>query len=244
MTVETQAERGRGAAAAATRNFAAHPRDRRGALVPVLRPPERRPRATARTTISASSTSTTGRIEQLTAALADRQSPRAPAIHAARGGRRRQRRDERLRAAACAISTSTTIRSPIGRSRRACCRRSSPRRARSISAKSICRGASTASRWRRSDRIISISTCSPMTAAFPLADAYRVELGVDAGAGPRRFTLFFIPPRTKLHDHPRMAALLCAGRGATGDRRGLHRGAAAPRRSISAPTSRASPPRC
>jgi hypothetical protein len=47
--------------------------------------------------------------------------------------------------------------------------------------------------------------------AFPLIDAYRVELGVDAGAGPRRFTLFFIPPRTKVHDHPPMSAMLCAG---------------------------------
>ena len=47
--------------------------------------------------------------------------------------------------------------------------------------------------------------------AFPLVDAYRVELGVDAGAGPRRFTLFFIPPRTKLRDHPPMSARLCAG---------------------------------
>jgi hypothetical protein len=46
---------------------------------------------------------------------------------------------------------------------------------------------------------------------FPLEDAYRLELGVDAGAGPRRFTLFFIPPRTKLHDYPEMRALLCAG---------------------------------
>ena len=46
---------------------------------------------------------------------------------------------------------------------------------------------------------------------FPLIDAYRVELGIDAGTGPRRFTLFFIPPRTKLHDHPEMAAQLCAG---------------------------------
>jgi hypothetical protein len=45
---------------------------------------------------------------------------------------------------------------------------------------------------------------------FPLGDAYRVELGIDAGAGPRRFTLFFIPPRTKLHDYPEMAARLCA----------------------------------
>jgi hypothetical protein len=47
---------------------------------------------------------------------------------------------------------------------------------------------------------------------FPLSDAYRVELGVDAGGGPQRFTLFFIPPRTKIHDYPEMAAELCAGR--------------------------------
>ncbi len=46
---------------------------------------------------------------------------------------------------------------------------------------------------------------------FPLVDAYRVELGVDFGTGPRRFTLFFIPPRTKLRDHPPMRAELCAG---------------------------------
>ncbi len=47
--------------------------------------------------------------------------------------------------------------------------------------------------------------------AFPLVDAYRVELGVDLGDGARRFTLFFIPPRTKIHDYPEMAAELCAG---------------------------------
>jgi hypothetical protein len=46
--------------------------------------------------------------------------------------------------------------------------------------------------------------------SFPLVDAYRVELGVDLGAGPRRFTLFFIPPRTKSHDYP-MTAKLCIG---------------------------------
>jgi hypothetical protein len=46
---------------------------------------------------------------------------------------------------------------------------------------------------------------------FPLDDAYRVELGVDFGAGPRRFTLFFIPPRTKRHDYPEMRAELCDG---------------------------------
>ena len=51
----------------------------------------------------------------------------------------------------------------------------------------------------------------PYEGSFPLGDAYRLELGVDFGAGPHRFTLFFIPPRTKLHDHPPMTALLCAG---------------------------------
>jgi len=46
--------------------------------------------------------------------------------------------------------------------------------------------------------------------SFPLVDAYRVELGVELGAGPRRFTLFFIPPHTKSHDYP-MTAKLCIG---------------------------------
>jgi hypothetical protein len=47
--------------------------------------------------------------------------------------------------------------------------------------------------------------------AFPLHEAYRVELGLDFGSGPHRFTLFFIPPRTKVHDHPPMTAVLCTG---------------------------------
>jgi hypothetical protein len=47
--------------------------------------------------------------------------------------------------------------------------------------------------------------------SYPLSEAYRVELGVDAGAGPRAFTLYFIPPKTKAKDHPPMQALLCAG---------------------------------
>ncbi|HEY3910453.1 MAG TPA: hypothetical protein VGM07_11245 [Stellaceae bacterium] len=47
--------------------------------------------------------------------------------------------------------------------------------------------------------------------SFPLGEAYRVELGVDLGQGPHRFTLFFIPPRTKIHDYPEMAAELCLG---------------------------------
>jgi hypothetical protein len=50
----------------------------------------------------------------------------------------------------------------------------------------------------------------PYPSSFPLSDAYRLELGLDFGAGARRFTLFFIPPRTKLHDYPEMRALLCA----------------------------------
>jgi hypothetical protein len=51
--------------------------------------------------------------------------------------------------------------------------------------------------------------------AFPLAEAYRIEIGVDAGAGRRRFTLFFIPPRVKTRDHPLMEPLLCEGAPAT-----------------------------
>jgi len=62
----------------------------------------------------------------------------------------------------------------------------------------------------------------PYEGSFPLADAYRLELGVDFGAGARRFTLFFIPPRTKLHDHPPMTALLCAGAAAQIIAEGCH----------------------
>jgi hypothetical protein len=50
--------------------------------------------------------------------------------------------------------------------------------------------------------------------AFPLGDAYRVEIGVDAGDGPRRMTLFLIPPRGHdpvHHDWQHMTALLCSG---------------------------------
>jgi hypothetical protein len=42
-----------------------------------------------------------------------------------------------------------------------------------------------------------------------------MAIGLDAGAGPRRFTLYFVPPRTKTKDHPPMAALLCAGEATT-----------------------------
>jgi hypothetical protein len=46
---------------------------------------------------------------------------------------------------------------------------------------------------------------------FPLAEAYRIELGVDAGGCTKHFTLYFVPPKTKVKDHPPMTALLCAG---------------------------------
>ncbi len=62
----------------------------------------------------------------------------------------------------------------------------------------------------------------PYAGSFPLAEAYRIELGLDLGAGPRRFTLFFIPPRTKLRDHPPMTALLCAGAAAQIIAEGCH----------------------
>jgi hypothetical protein len=47
--------------------------------------------------------------------------------------------------------------------------------------------------------------------AFPLAESYRLELDVDAGAGPKRFTLYFIPPKGKTRDYPPMEPKLCAG---------------------------------
>ncbi|MDE2228003.1 MAG: hypothetical protein KGL11_03050 [Alphaproteobacteria bacterium] len=46
---------------------------------------------------------------------------------------------------------------------------------------------------------------------FPLSEAYRVELDLDAGAGPRRFTLYFIPPKGKTRNYPPMKPLLCVG---------------------------------
>jgi len=47
--------------------------------------------------------------------------------------------------------------------------------------------------------------------AFPLEEAFRIELHVDAVAGPRHFTYYFIPPYTKVKDHPPMAPKLCLG---------------------------------
>jgi hypothetical protein len=47
--------------------------------------------------------------------------------------------------------------------------------------------------------------------AFPLAESYRVEIGVDAGAGPKRLTLFFIPPRRRIKDYLEMKWVVCAG---------------------------------
>jgi hypothetical protein len=48
-------------------------------------------------------------------------------------------------------------------------------------------------------------------ATYPLSEAYRIELDVDAGAGPKRFTLYFIPPKGSTKDYPPMAPKLCAG---------------------------------
>ena len=47
--------------------------------------------------------------------------------------------------------------------------------------------------------------------AFPLGESYRVEIGVDAGGGPKLLTLFFIPPRTKIKDYLEMKWVVCAG---------------------------------
>ena len=47
--------------------------------------------------------------------------------------------------------------------------------------------------------------------AFPLGEAYRIELDADGGAGPRRFTLYFTPPKGKTRDFPPMEPKLCAG---------------------------------
>jgi len=54
----------------------------------------------------------------------------------------------------------------------------------------------------------------PYDGPFPLAESYRLEIGVDVGAGPKRMTLFFIPPRergTVHHDYQPMVAELCDG---------------------------------
>src|SRR6185437_10405823 len=48
-------------------------------------------------------------------------------------------------------------------------------------------------------------------ATYPLSEAYRLELDIDAGAGPKRFTLYFIPPKGSSKDYPPMAPKLCAG---------------------------------
>jgi hypothetical protein len=49
--------------------------------------------------------------------------------------------------------------------------------------------------------------------AFPLGEAFRIDLGVDAGAGPRRLALFLIPPRVfPKHGAPAMRIRVCAMR--------------------------------
>ena len=46
--------------------------------------------------------------------------------------------------------------------------------------------------------------------AFPLSEAYRLELDLDAGAGPRRVTLYLVPPPRGARHAP-MHVALCAG---------------------------------
>ncbi len=67
--------------------------------------------------------------------------------------------------------------------------------------------------WRSapSARTITTSGCSPMTATSRWARPIASSSSVDAGAGPRHFTYYFIPPRTKVKDHPPMAPKLCMG---------------------------------
>ncbi len=45
---------------------------------------------------------------------------------------------------------------------------------------------------------------------FPLGEAYRLELGLDAGAGPRRFTIYVVPPPREMVKGP-MRVEICAG---------------------------------
>jgi hypothetical protein len=56
-----------------------------------------------------------------------------------------------------------------------------------------------------------VALFAPGEGAFPIGEAYRLELGL----GGKVFTLAFIPPRVKLRDHPPMTALFCAGRPAS-----------------------------
>jgi len=46
---------------------------------------------------------------------------------------------------------------------------------------------------------------------FPLGEAYRLEIDVDAGAGAKRFTLYFIPPPSAERDTAMTRPLLCEG---------------------------------
>jgi hypothetical protein len=53
--------------------------------------------------------------------------------------------------------------------------------------------------------------------AFPLAEAYRLELDVDSAGGVRHFTLYVVPPLRGGAPHPSMTAMLCDGTGAEPD---------------------------
>jgi putative intracellular protease/amidase len=46
---------------------------------------------------------------------------------------------------------------------------------------------------------------------FPLSEAYRIELDADVGGGPKRFTLFLVPHGAGNNNHLEITPLLCAG---------------------------------
>jgi hypothetical protein len=192
----------------------------------------------ARTTISASSTSTTVPYEQLTEALTEA-NRRVPQIHAAAKAVAPTMRDFELPHAAISLSDHSIS--------------DWPKPASLLPPLIPSPGAVDFGEiylsW--SDKGLNLATVGQdyfdvdlmsYDGAFPLAESYRVEIGVDAGAGPRRLTLFFIPPRTRIKDYLEMKWTVCAGAADAAIRDGCTAGRRT-RRCISAPISRASPPR-
>ena len=51
----------------------------------------------------------------------------------------------------------------------------------------------------------------PYEGPFPLGEAYRIEIGIESEGSLRRATLFFIPARGDRFDHQTMTTKLCAG---------------------------------
>ena len=242
MTVATQDERAAGAAAA-TAQLSRRSRKSSGPTGSSITTTRRAGAATARITISGWSISTTSRIERLTAALAIA-NRRVRAVHASAAASAAPAAPARmfvLPHASISVddhslsdwpkpsSLLPRLKAVAGRRR---VRRSLPllERARPRA------GDNRAGLFRH-------RPCSPMRAPFRSSTPTGSSWASTSAAGPRRFTLFFIPPRTKLHDHPEMAAQLCAGPAQAGDHDRAAPKSAAPRPSILAPTSRGSPPK-